>query len=146
MRLITQLCLTGIAGLSSHLGFFIHSEHHLYAPQIFRFYLLLTALIFCTVSFSQGGNLADAGMTTFFLLSSYNAALFCSMFVYRVFFHRLRGYPGPFMAKVTKLWNVVRASKSTNFRLMEDMRCRYGDFVRTGTSWTQFLVLDCSKM
>lgn len=67
------------------------------------------------------------------VLFCYAIALFGSIFIYRVFFHRLNNFPGPRLAKVSKLWNVVKASKSTNFRLMEDLHDRYGDFIRTGT-------------
>lgn len=55
----------------------------------------------------------------------------CYYIVY--FFHRLGGFPGPRVAKMSKLWNVVNSLKSTNFRLMEQTHHQYGDFVRTGT-------------
>lgn len=128
-----QLCLSGLAGISSHLVYFIQGEHHIQAPKIFRFYLLLTCLVFCIEAYCERKRVQTAILMATSVLFCYAIALFGSMFIYRVFFHRLHDFPGPRLAKVSKLWNVVKASKSTNFRLMEDLHDRYGDFIRTGT-------------
>ncbi|KAL8752706.1 MAG: hypothetical protein Q9184_005652 [Pyrenodesmia sp. 2 TL-2023] len=77
------------------------------------------------------GHWKKAQLAAVTVAASYAFTLLASMTLYRVFFHPLRAFPGPFMAKTTKLWNVAHAAKSTNFRLMEDMRRSYGDFVRT---------------
>ena len=133
MLLTLQLCLSGLAGISSHLAYFIQGEYHIQAPEIFRLYLILTCLVFSIEAYCEGKNLPKAFFVATSIISCYGIALFSSIFIYRVFFHRLHDFPGPRLAKVSKLWNVIRASKSTNFRLMEDMHKRYGDFVRTGT-------------
>ena len=132
MLLTTQMCLSGIAGITSHLGFFIKGEHHIQAPKIFRFYLILAGLAFLIEACDEGKSVKTAVLAATSLISCYGVALFGSMVTYRVFFHRLRKFHGPPLAKVSKFWNVVKASKSTNFRLMEDLHNRYGDFVRTG--------------
>ena len=130
---ILQLSLSGLAGVSSHVGYFIHGEHHIQAPKIFRLFLALACLVFLIEACCERMDVRSAALLTTSIISSYGMALFGSSLIYRVFFHRLHEFPGPRLAKVSKLWNVVKASKSTNFRLMEDLHNRYGDFIRTGT-------------
>ena len=132
MLLTAQLFLSGVAGISSHIGYFIKGEHHIQAPKIFRFYLILACLIFFIEACHERKNVKTVGLRATSLICCYAATLFGSMITYRVFFHRLRKFPGPPMARVSKIWNVVKASKSTNFRLMEELHDRYGDFIRTG--------------
>lgn len=133
MLLTLQLCLAGLAGTSSHLGYFIQGEHHIQAPNIFRLYLVLTCLVFFVEAYCERQDVQTTVLMATSVVSCYSIGLFSSLLIYRVFFHLLHRFPGPRLAKVSKLWNVVKASKSTNFRLMEDLHDRYGDFVRTGT-------------
>ena len=133
MLLSNQLCLVGLAGIGTHLGFFIREEHHLHAPTIFRVYLSLATLLFILQARYSSGTVQEAGKITLYVMGVYNLTLFTSITIYRAFCHRLHKFPGPFMAKVTKLWNVIMAMDSTNFRLMDSLYHQYGDFVRTGT-------------
>lgn len=139
MLLTLQLCLAGLAGTSSHLGYFIQGEHHIQAPNIFRLYLVLTCLVFFVEAYCERQDVQTTVLMATSVVSCYSIGLFSSLLIYRVFFHRLHRFPGPRLAKVSKLWNVVKASKSTNFRLMEDLHDRYGDFVRTGTKKSLWL-------
>ncbi|PVI04480.1 cytochrome P450 [Periconia macrospinosa] len=61
-------------------------------------------------------------------------SLFSSIGVYRVFFHKLRSFPGPYLARVSKLWHVWKCvkSRSRNHLILDDLYKQYGDFVRTG--------------
>ncbi|KAL4922111.1 cytochrome P450 [Aspergillus aurantiobrunneus] len=64
---------------------------------------------------------------------SFNFGLAVSIVLYRTFFHRLRPFPGPWMAKVTRLFTVMQATERTQYHLdLEQMHRTYGDFVRTG--------------
>lgn len=64
--------------------------------------------------------------------SSYLAGLFGSILVYRLFFHRLRSFPGPLTAKITKFYGPYLARdmqlRSECVRLLDE----YGDMVRFG--------------
>lgn len=63
-------------------------------------------------------------------------ALALSTMVHRVFFHRLRHFPGPLGAKFSRFWN-VRLIKRSDFKYhveLEKLRRTYGDFVLTGFS------------
>ena len=129
-RIIFAACL----GVLSHVGGFIHGEHHIHSSMYFALYTLILALLFGAQLFWSDGDFAEARDMTLFLAFAYAGALFGSMLIYRIFFHRLRHFRGPYMAKVSKFWNVAHVFRSKNYRLMEDMRRSYGDFVRTGVS------------
>ena len=62
----------------------------------------------------------------------YTVALFSSITVYRLWFHRCSQFPGPRLAAVTKLWHVWRIRKSNNFSFMKELHEEYGDVIRTG--------------
>ncbi|KAH7414182.1 cytochrome P450 [Phaeosphaeria sp. MPI-PUGE-AT-0046c] len=53
---------------------------------------------------------------------------------YRLFFHPLRNYPGPFFAKLWKWWSVKQAwTTGLRFhRTQQQLQKQYGDYVRTG--------------
>lgn len=63
----------------------------------------------------------------------FNCGLTASIVLYRFFFHRLRRFPGPWTAKVARLFAVAQATERTQYHLdLETMHRKYGDFVRTG--------------
>ncbi|KAJ0426668.1 cytochrome P450 [Aspergillus carlsbadensis] len=104
-----------------------------------RLRLLLAAYVVTTFSlfsaylcfFSVGW--LRAAVSTMLASCSFNVGLTASMLLYRCFFHRLRRFPGPFMAKVTRLSIAMRSMKRTQYHLdLEGMHRQYGDFVRTG--------------
>ena len=119
-------------GILSHLGYFIRGEHHLEAQLLMRLSIILP-LIFTIVQFRIGRlELQQAAWNSFLIVTTYCTALFTSMIIYRAFFHRLRDFPGPRMAKITKLWHVSKISNFDNYRQVDRLHAQYGDFVRTG--------------
>ncbi|KAF4302301.1 putative benzoate 4-monooxygenase cytochrome P450 [Botryosphaeria dothidea] len=71
------------------------------------------------------------------LAISFDAGLFLSMAVYRVFFHRLRKFPGPFGAKVSRFYSAYLAGKDVKYyKEVEKMHRKYGDFIRTEITTT----------
>ena len=63
----------------------------------------------------------------------FNTGLTISMVIYRVFLHRLRSFPGPFAARVSKLYAFTLQWKSWQyFSDQVVLQHKYGDFVRTG--------------
>lgn len=119
MYTISPVQLGAIIGVLIHHGLFIHGEWHVQAPYIFSFHLVGFGMIAMMKSGWQ-------------LIAGYLLALFASILIYRVFFHRLRHFPGPFWACATKLWHIWKARNSQNHFLLRDIQKDYGDFVRTG--------------
>lgn len=63
------------------------------------------------------------------------AGLFTSIAIYRIFFHRLGRFPGPFGARVTKFWALRQAAATLQWNeTVRDLHRVYGDFVRIGMS------------
>lgn len=67
------------------------------------------------------------------LSTSFNVAVFLSIGIYRCFFHRLRKFPGPPLAKVSRFYSAYKASQGLKyFRQIREWNEEYGDFIRTG--------------
>lgn len=65
--------------------------------------------------------------------SSFACGLVGSLLVYRVFFHRLRRFPGPLPAKVSRFYAMSKAAETKQSHLfLERLHEEYGDFVRVG--------------
>lgn len=130
---LNVVALTGaVIGVTTHV---LYWSRGLRAPQSSRIFYshfvaftFIAALAVNTDGFSQGLLAAWA------VCGSYLAGLFTSMTVYRIFFHRLRRFPGPFPAKVSKLYSVWLARNSKLYQDVSDLCDKYGDIVRTGTS------------
>jgi hypothetical protein len=119
-------------GVASHLGYFIHGEHHMQSTRILAFFVVAPLVLFVTASrYIDGDSYLEAGKLTAVVTSSYLTALTASILIYRAFFHRLRNFPGPFSAKLSKVIHVFRIAKnSRNYILAEQMFEKYGEFVR----------------
>jgi hypothetical protein len=122
--------LAGVTGVLSHLLFFIRGYHVLKTTRIACVHLLLYALLL-TRAVSEDG-LVHGLKESAAIFSCYLATLFLSIVIYRLAFHPLRRFPGPFPAKVTKLYGPWLAR---NRRLGEEFRFiheKHGHFVRVG--------------
>lgn len=129
----TKFCIAAAAGILSHNLIFIRNEHHIQAPQLFRFFLLLSFFLF--IGEARIWALSDSGQAaraSALIVLSYSASLFTSIAVYRIFFHKLREFPGPLGARVSKFWHVGKLIGQPNFKVLDGLHQQYGDFVRTG--------------
>jgi hypothetical protein len=129
--LLYSLIAAGL-GIASHLAYFIRGEHHLHSVQLalllFIFPLLLwTSIVNLVVDIGTQNSLRlSATLTATYLLS-----LTASILIYRIFFHRLRHFPGPFGAKISKLSHVLRLlGKSDNYIQTDRLHKHYGEIVR----------------
>ncbi|KAI9054769.1 hypothetical protein LZ554_001918 [Drepanopeziza brunnea f. sp. 'monogermtubi'] len=66
--------------------------------------------------------------------ASFMVSLFASLTVYRLFLHPLHRFPGPPLAKLTKLYSlfIVAQSGSRWHHVNAALHAQYGDYVRTG--------------
>lgn len=128
-----QLCvLSAVFGLDSHLGYFIHGDHHLQAPNIVHgFFSAIAVLYALLLKFPKYGTF-NATRVTALMVGAYFAALGTSMAIYRLFFHQLRYFPGPKLAAVSKLYHVSKLGKYDNFKLLDRWHRKYGDWERIG--------------
>ena len=121
-----------ILGILSHNCIFMRGEWHTRAPLVLHCHVGVFVLgVFVGLTYGSG-NILDSLQTSALNMFNYVSALLASMIIYRKFFHRLRGFPGPGMAGVTKLWHVYHCANSQNHLLLDSMYQKYGQFVRTG--------------
>ena len=129
---LEEISIAAAGGLASHLCFFINGEHHMKAPLIFRLHVVLfAALIYMEITVKHQDVVPDTKQA-FEVFAVYTLSLLTSIFIYRRYCHRLRHFPGPFMASVTKLWQTTKTLDSQNHILLDGLHKKYGDFVRTG--------------
>lgn len=128
----TQLYLAGALGITSHLGYFITGEHHLRAPRLLALYLLIFFTIFLGYFVGYDFDMRHAGAASTMVITTYVLCLFSSIAIYRLLFHRVRKFPGPTFAKVSKLWHASKVLNSDQHLLLDRLHKQYGDFVRTG--------------
>ncbi|KAI2629001.1 cytochrome P450 [Xylaria nigripes] len=128
------LCaFAAIAGTLSHLAIFIRKEWHMTAPYLVWAYASLVMLLFCGVHvWLPGRQISCSIRYTAAYVIFYCTGLFTSIVVYRRYFHRLRSFPGPWQASVTKLWHVWKCRGGQNHLLIEQLHHKYGSIIRTG--------------
>lgn len=69
--------------------------------------------------------------------SVFYLTLLSSIFIYRISpLHPLYKFPGPFFAKVTKLWNVRIMASGKNHIYYKNLHEKYGPYVRIGIVFT----------
>ena len=133
-----------LLGVVSHLQIFIAGEWERHAYKLMVTYASAMPLsMFLAAAFGPNPSILAAFRlaTTFWI--TYPAALFTSMSYYRVFFHPLRKFPGPFGAKLSGSWSVKESVSRFQFHLtVQKAHEFYGDFVRirmVGPSYSDVL-------
>lgn len=126
------VALAGSLGFTSHLGYFIHGEHHTKSWQIFIFSIILPPLALLPLMYGFRLLIQDAISYIVVVMSTYLSTLAMSIFLYRGLFHRLRGYPGPLLAKFSNFYHTVCLFKWQNYKLLQKWHDEYGSYVRTG--------------
>ncbi|KAI1104955.1 cytochrome p450 monooxygenase [Jackrogersella minutella] len=77
--------------------------------------------------------LGPAVWLTSMLYSYLLTGLYTSMALYRGFFHRLRKFPGPFLARFSGIYMTIRGTRTMQtFKEIQKLHAAYGDVVRVG--------------
>lgn len=68
------------------------------------------------------------------LTAAFTASLFTSLTIYRAYFHPLGQFPGPPLAKLTKLYSLSLTAQSGLrwHQINASLHTQYGDYIRTG--------------
>jgi hypothetical protein len=128
MYTLFSLSVFALSGIVSHRCYFIYGEHHDTSPRIAQVYFiaLVSLYLVCRdLSSEDDSPLAATALRA----GSYFVSLFSSIAVYRLFFHPIRAIPGPFWARLSKLYHVFNAT-AKQYLWLEKLHHRYGDFVR----------------
>ena len=131
--LSTKLVIATGAGILVHHTVFKKGEWHVQAPYLVGAYLACIPSLIAVEELSLGNsNVSRSFINAAAIVLFFTCALFSSIAIYRIFFHRLRQFPGPRIAAVTKLWHAYHCLDGKNYLFLQDLHRRYGDFVRTG--------------
>lgn len=132
MRPVLLAIVSASGGILSHLVHFIHGHRAWEAPKIVGFYFIAECLLWVRCIHSQG--VAHGASNAGIISASYFLGLFASILVYRIFFHRTSRFPGPFAAKITKLYGPYEALDGQPHLHWSKLFDKYGDIVRIGKS------------
>lgn len=120
-------------GVFLHITLFRRGEWDLAIPKVVLIYFLTTvgAVTWCI---TQGEDtLINATKGVAWLECYHFIGIGLSMAIYRLYFHRLRSFPGPYLARLSNGYHTWLSAK--NLSLYEEMQAihqQYGDFVRIG--------------
>jgi hypothetical protein len=133
--------IAAFIGFFSHLTYFIRGEHHTYVVRYLQALYFLPA--FSVVALVRLGkfDMKDAVVIMTVVTSTYVVSLFASIILYRILFHPLRRFPGPFFAKISKFWHSSQITDFYNYKLYDRMSKKYGKFVRLGESHAASLIM-----
>jgi hypothetical protein len=126
--------VAALAGLLSHHTVFRPYEIDGAAWELLFLYFASFGGLWAATVRVFGCDILAALLRTLLVATTYNVSLAASVLVYRAFFHRLRRFPGPFNARLSRFYAFHKAAKS--MRGCEDVQklhAQYGDFVRIGT-------------
>ncbi|OJK01623.1 hypothetical protein ASPACDRAFT_26755 [Aspergillus aculeatus ATCC 16872] len=128
--LLLNCTFPALAGLLAHHMLFRRREWHMEGRRLLNITLVMfpVLVIFESREAFRMTSFAHASL----IMSSFFLSLFSSMIIYRIFFHRIRQFPGPFLAGVSKLWHSYQCLGGQNHLLLDKLHQEYGDFVRTG--------------
>ena len=126
------MTIAAATGLLAHNALFIRGTWHLQAPGIILSHLVLAIALCYFLPRDAASTFGAHALRCILICGSYLASLFTSMTIYRLFFHKLRNFPGPKIAAATKLWHVLHCLTAKNYLLLNKIHERYGPFVRTG--------------
>jgi tryprostatin B 6-hydroxylase len=123
-----------VAGVSTHLGYFIRGEHHLYGTKYIQIFIILFInAIFLNIYVAKE-TLGNAFVKSTQVAICYLIGLYVSLLVYRAFFHPLNRFPGPFGNKLGNLWFSTKLGNADAYKKVLNLHKKYGPFVRVGSS------------
>lgn len=118
------------AGVVSYHAYFKHRENHL---RIVLYIQVLAAILIAEVLFfqhQQSLDLAAALTHAARIHGSILSGYYTSILIYRVFFHPLNSFPGPFGCRITSLFLPLIFRHSDAFWQVQRLHDQYGSFVR----------------
>lgn len=100
-----------------------------------RYIQLFTAA--CTIGVfglmqHRGNTTLDALSTVGILSASWLAGIYSSLAIYRLFFHPLKKFPGPFAGRLGQLWLSAQLGNRDLYHQLQAMHRKYGRYVRIG--------------
>lgn len=125
-------------GLLAHGLYFIHWTDGRNAMRVlFGHFVALLTLV--PLEIVERGALSGL-RASFLVFTVYLIALFTSITIYRVFFHRLRHFPGPIWASITKVYGLYANRDGKTHEEYDRLLHEYGHFVRIGLCTHSYII------
>ena len=125
------LALAFSFGIVSHVFLFSRGEWDRFAPKVLFAHILLCTAIFTALLLNYDRSFTQCIVEAYRIDSALIAGLSTSILTYRLIFHPLRSFPGPFAARVSSLWAFREQWPDLRFYIkLRNTHDRYGDFVR----------------
>ena len=122
------------AGVATHVGFFNHNEHHMYGLRYLQLFLGISLGAVSALVGGAGMTWSQAVGTVAPFLGSFLGGLYGSLFIYRIFFHPLKHFPGPFSFRISSICFSSHLLSLDAHKKVLELHQKYGDFVRVGSS------------
>lgn len=130
-----EIWIALVGGVASHLCYFKHGEKHAYPWRYAHGLAFLAGLAVVAKSVrhdSSVRSIVAASAEATILSAAYLLGLFSSLLVYRLFFNPLNRFPGPLLARVSKLYLVYLNANLLGHYELERLHQQYGPYVRVG--------------
>lgn len=134
--LLSRMQVTRLLAVA--LGVALHTvarnfEIDMHAIPLAGLFSVLEMVYFYMTVKVPGATVYDAIFTVYTQTACLTIGFLASMLLYRGLFHRLRRFPGPAAARLTKFYAVWKSSLARQYHLeLGAMQAKYGDVVRTG--------------
>ncbi|EME46239.1 hypothetical protein DOTSEDRAFT_148279 [Dothistroma septosporum NZE10] len=134
MGLSPSLLLAFTAGVASHLLYFRIGEHHM-MPIVYLqlFSLACITVIFGLVSLTEATVYGALGTVSAFA-ASWLFGVYGSLLTYRLVFHPLNRFPGPWQARLGDLWMSAQLTGLNAYYVFDNLHKQNGPFVRIGSN------------
>jgi hypothetical protein len=124
-------------GVLLHLTLFRHGEWDLYTTKLVVSMAATQALLMYLLMHHQNDgpvSLLHALTTASKYVLMLVTGVFISILVYRMAFHRLNTFPGPFTARLSNLFGTsLWLKKYQVYNEIQKLHSQYGDYVRVGS-------------
>ncbi|KAH7345800.1 cytochrome P450 [Pyrenochaeta sp. MPI-SDFR-AT-0127] len=132
MSVSTLIAFSFLAGVVFHLGYFIRGQHDLATMRYVGILALHLVAAPWLLSIFTNLSLGVAFIKNSIVLVSFYSGLFASILIYRLYFHRLRAFPGPKSWAISKLFQFHANINWRAYANFHNLHENYGLFVRVG--------------
>ncbi|GKZ56840.1 hypothetical protein AnigIFM49718_002134 [Aspergillus niger] len=132
--MVSSMLTAALVGVFSHLTYFQRGEHQLYGTTYTQVFGVLNATAVAYLHVSWGIAWQEALVTVSLHAATYLLGIFSSLLLYRLAFHPLGAFPGPWPARISDLWLCSQMKNNNRHIKLTELHEKYGPYVRIGPS------------
>ncbi|KAF2721077.1 putative P450 monooxygenase [Polychaeton citri CBS 116435] len=132
--MVQELLYVSLAGVATHRFYFKHGEHHMWGMTYILLFLLVFVLSIAGLVRLHHYPINSAIKSVSVLATTYFTGLYTSLAIYRLYFHPLCIFPGPWQARLSSLWLMSRMLNFDAYHKLEALHKQYGRYVVVGSN------------